>query len=62
MRECDDAATSTEGLPESVQANALVVGDVAVFLDQPPPHGTEPDGHAAGPFDDELEEAIEEAG
>ena len=40
--------------------------DVAVFLDQPPQAGAEPDDHAAGPpaalINDELEEAIEEAG
>ena len=66
MREHDDTAATTEALLESAQANLLPQGDAAAFLDQPAPHGAEPDGHAAdraeGLVDDELEEAIEEAG
>ena len=66
MQEHDDTAAIAEALLESAQANVLPAGDAAALLDQPSPHGAEPDGHATRPsaalIDDELEEAIEEAG
>ena len=66
MQEHADTAAVAAALLESAQANVLPAGDEAGLLDQPPPHGAEPAGHAASPsaapIDDEFEEAIEEAG
>ena len=66
MRGHDNTAATTAALLESALANVLPTGDAAAFLDQPSPHGAEPDGRAAdraeGLVDDELEEALEEAG
>ena len=62
----DDTAAVADALFESAQANVLPTGAAADLLDGPAARGAEPGGHAAnpaeGPVDDELEEAIEEAG